>query len=151
MAHTYSNLLTHAIFGTKDRLLLLDAELKSELFPYMGGIIKKLRGVPILINGPRDHVHALFVQPASLAVSEMMEKLKANSSKWVHQRWPRRRRFGWQEGYAAFSVSHSNLSRVKDYIERQEQHHRKRSFREELMAFLDKNQIPYDVRYVGPR
>lgn len=76
----------------------------------------------------------------------MMEKLKANSSKWARQRWPRRRRFKWQEGYAAFSVSHSNLSRVKDYIERQEEHHTKRSFQEELIAFFDKNQIPYEAR-----
>jgi putative transposase len=149
MGHTYSNLLIHSIFGTKNRLQALDAELKTELFPYMGGIIKKLGGQPILINGPRDHVHALFVQPARLPLSEMMEKLKGNSSKWVHQRWSQRRLFAWQEGYAAFSVSHSNLGRVKDYIERQEEHHRKRSFREELIAFLDKNEIPYDPRYVG--
>jgi putative transposase len=79
----------------------------------------------------------------------MMEKLKANSSKWVHQRWPQRRLFAWQKGYAAFSVSHSNLSRVRDYIKAQEKHHPRRSFREELIAFLEKNEIPYDARYLG--
>jgi putative transposase len=150
MAHTYSNLLIHAIFGTKHHRPLLDTELKSELFPYMGGIIRNLGGVPIIINGPQDHVHALFGQPVILPVSDMMEKLKANSSKWVHQRWRQRRLFAWQEGYAAFSVSHSRLGRVKSYIEFQEKHHAKRSFQEELVAFLDKNQISYDPRYVGP-
>ncbi len=150
MGHAYSNLLIHAVFGTKDRPPLLDSELKAELFPYMAGIVKRLGAQTVLINGPRDHVHALFVLPARVSLSDMMEKLKANSSKWVHQRWPERRMFAWQEGYAAFSVSHSNLSRVKDYIQSQEEHHASRSFREELLAFLDQNQIAYDPRYVGP-
>jgi REP-associated tyrosine transposase len=150
MAHTYSNLLIHAIFGTKDHRRLLDTEVKSEVFPYMGGIIRNLGGVPIIINGSHDHVHALFGQPVTLSVSDMMEKLKANSSKWVHQRWPQRRLFAWQQGYAAFSVSHSRLGQVRSYIESQEKHHAKQSFREELAAFLKKNDISYDPRYVGP-
>ncbi len=148
--HSYSNLLIHEVFGTKDRLPLLDSELKAELFPYMAGLIKKLGAQTVLINGPRDHIHALFILPARLSLSDMMEKLKANSSKWVHQRWPERRPFAWQEGYAAFSVSHSNLNRVKEYIENQEEHHVRRSFREELIVFLGQNQIAYDSRYVGP-
>jgi putative transposase len=86
---------------------------------------------------------------APMPLSDLMGKLKANSSKWVHQQWPERRRFGWQEGYAAFSVSQSNLSRVKDYIASQEKHHVRMSFREELKAFLNRNDIAYDPRYVG--
>jgi putative transposase len=145
----YSNLLIHAVLGTKSRLPVLDSELKVELFPYVAGIVKKLGGKPILINGPRDHVHTLLVLPARLPLSDLMEKLKANSSKLVHQQWPERRRFGWQEGYAAFSVSQSNPSRVKDYIANQEKHHVRMSFREELKAFLDRNDIAYDPRYLG--
>jgi len=76
MAHTYSNLLVHALFSTKKRAPLLDAELKVELFSYMGGIIAQLRGKPILIGGPKDHVHLLFVLPCSLSVADLMEKVK---------------------------------------------------------------------------
>jgi putative transposase len=88
--------------------------------------------------------------PARLAVSDLMEKLKANSSRWVHQRWPQRRVFGWQERYAGFSVSYANLARARKCIENQEQHHLRRSFREELVAFLNQNYISYDPRSVGP-
>ena len=143
-------MLVHAVFATRNRLPLLDSEVKSELFPYMAAIVNKLGGRALLINGPRDHAHVLFALPASVPLADMMEKLKASSSKWIHQRWPKRRAFAWQEGYAAFSVSHSNLAVVMDYIKRQEEHHARRSFREELIEFLEKNEIPYDPRYVGP-
>jgi len=133
MAHTYTNLLIHGLFSTKERRPVLDAELRRELFAYMGGIIAHLKSRPLLINGPKDHVHLLFVLPASLALSDLMEKVKANSSKWVHERWPRRSLFGWQEGYTAFSVSQSNLEKVTKYIVEQEGHHRKLSFREEVL------------------
>ena len=87
MAHTYTNLLTHALFSTKDRQPLLRPEIEWDLYAYRGGIIASLRGKPVLINGPKDHVHLLFVLPASLSLSDLMEKLKANSSKWAALRW----------------------------------------------------------------
>jgi len=148
MAHTFSNILIHALFSTKHRRPSLDAELKSELFPYMGGIIAKLNGQSLLINGPSDHVHLLFVQPAALGLAELMEKVKANSSRWVHQRWPQRKGFAWQTGYTAFSVSQSQAEAVKTYIRNQEQHHRKKTFQEELIAFLKQHRIAYDPRYL---
>ena len=148
MAHTYSNLLVHALFSTKDRTPLLDAELKPELFSYMGGIITQLRGKPLLIGGPKDHVHLLFVLPCSLSVADLMEKVKANSSKWVKNRWQNRSHFAWQTGYTAFSVSQSNLESVKRYIASQETHHRRITFQEEVLAFLKKHEIPYDPRFV---
>ena len=148
MAHTYSNLLVHALFSTKDRTPLLDAELKPELFSYMGGIITQLRGKPLLIGGPKDHVHLLFVLPCSLSVADLMEKVKANSSKWVKNRWQNRSHFAWQTGYTAFSVSQSNLESVKRYIASQETHHRRITFQEEVLAFLKKHEIAYDPRYV---
>jgi putative transposase len=148
VAHTYTNLLIDGLFSTKGRRPELDAELRPDLFAYMGGIISKLRGRPLLINGPKDHVHLSFVLPASLALSDLMEKVKANSSRWVHERWPRRSLFGWQEGYTAFSVSQSNLEKVKKYIAEQEEHHRKLSFREEVLALLEKHGIEYNPRYL---
>ena len=148
MAHTYTNLLVHMIFSTKDRVPLLDAELKPRLFPYMGGIVHELGGTALLINGPSDHVHMLLLLPAKVTVSEIAGKVKANSSGWVHREFPDRRTFAWQTGYAAFTVSHSQKQSVLDYIANQEEHHRKLSFKEELIAFLKKHEIQYDERYI---
>lgn len=148
MAHTFSNILIHTMFSTKHRKPCLDEEARQELFPYMGGIVANLKGQSLLINGPSDHVHMLFVQPAALGLGELMEKVKANSSRWVHQRWPERARFAWQTGYTAFSVSQSQVETVRKYVRNQEQHHRKISFEEELAAFLKQHGIVYDERFL---
>ena len=145
MAHTYTNLLIHALFSTKDRQPLTRPEIRANLYAYLGGIIVNLRGKPVLINGTRDHVHLLFVLPASLALSDFMEELKANSSKWAKQR---ALGFAWQTGYAAFSVSQSKLGEVKVYISTQEEHHRKRTYQEEVVALLKKRGIDFDSRFV---
>jgi REP element-mobilizing transposase RayT len=148
MSHTYTNILIHALFSTKERHPSLTSEIRDELFRYLGGTINKLGGQSLLVNGPRDHVHMLFVQPRTLSIADVMEKVKANSSGWVKDRWPERRHFGWQSGYAAFSVSKSHVEQVKRYIRNQEEHHRKISFIEEVVAFLDKHGVEYDPRYV---
>jgi REP element-mobilizing transposase RayT len=148
MGHTYTDLLAHVIFSTKDRAPLLDAELKARLFPYMGGILRELGATPLLINGPADHAHLLVVSPAKVALSELVGKLKANSSGWVHREFPERKSFAWQTGYAAFSVSHSQKETVLRYIANQEEHHLKLTFKEELAMFLKKHEIGYDERYV---
>ena len=145
MAHTYTNLLTHALFSTQDRQPAIRPELKSDLYAYLGGIITNLRGKPVLINGPRDHVHVLFVLPASVALSDFMEKLKANSSKWAKERT---RGFAWQTGYTAFSVSQSKLAEVKAYIAKQAEHHRRRTYQEEVVALLKRHGVEFDPRFV---
>ena len=148
MAHTYTNLLTHALFSTKDRMPSIDAELKPRLLAYMGGIARKL-GVPMLsLNGPSDHVHMLLLMPPTLCLADFMEKLKGNSSLWVHRQWPSRKVFAWQVGYTAFSVSQSNAAAVKRYIANQEEHHRKLSFKEEVLQFLRKHGVVYDEHHV---
>ncbi len=148
MAHTFSNLLTHVIFSTKRRIPLIAAEIKNELHAYMGGIIRQLNGQPIRIDGTSDHVHLLLRLPPDVSVSETLRILKTNSSRWVHERWPSRRAFGWQAGYSAFSVSQSNASKVLKYITSQEEHHRRVSFEEEFLAFLKKHRIQYDKLYL---
>jgi REP element-mobilizing transposase RayT len=148
MSRTYTNLLTHAIFSTKDRQPLLAPALGKRLFPYMGGIVRKLDGVAILINGVVDHVHLLVSLPATLALSEFVSKLKSNSSRWVHETFPEHRLFAWQTGYSVFSVSASQKQSVLAYIAGQEEHHRKVSYKEEVIAFLKKHEIEYDERYV---
>jgi len=148
MSHTYTNILIHALFSTKDRHPWLLPEIRDEVFSYLGGTISELRGQSLLVNGPRDHVHMLFVQPRTLSIATVMEKIKAGSSGWIKERWPQRSHFGWQTGYAAFSVSKSQVDEVERYIRNQEEHHRKVSFQEELVAFLKKQGIEYDPRYV---
>jgi REP element-mobilizing transposase RayT len=148
MAHTYTNILIHALFSTKARQGWLTREIREEVFCYLGGTLNELRGQSLLVNGPPDHVHMLFVQPPTLSIADLMEKLKANSSRWVKEHWPDRRYFGWQTGYAAFSVSKSHEGNVKRYISKQEKHHRKVTFQEEVLAFLNKHGVKYDPRYV---
>jgi putative transposase len=148
MAHTFTNLLTHIIFSTKDRMPTLDPDLKNRLFPYMGGIFRELDATPLLINGPTDHVHILAVLPTKLAPAEIISKVKSNSSGWVHKTFPTRQTFSWQTGYAALGVSPSQKQTVLDYIEKQEEHHRRVSFKEEFLAFLQKHEIHYDERYL---
>jgi REP element-mobilizing transposase RayT len=148
MAHTFTNLLVHFIFSTKDRRPYLDAEIRPRVFAYMGGVFREMGATPMLINGPEDHAHALVGMPASLSVAEVMRVVKTNSSRWVHEQWPDRREFAWQSGYGAFSVSQSNRAEVEKYIANQEEHHRHVSFQEEFLAFLKRHGIAYDERYV---
>jgi REP element-mobilizing transposase RayT len=148
MPHTYTNLLVHALFSTKDRQPWLPAEVREEIFSYLGGAVNELGGQSLWVNGPKDHVHMLFVQPRVVSIATLMEKVKANSSGWVKKRWQNRGYFGWQTGYAAFSVSRSHVEQLRRYIRNQEEHHRKVTFQEEVVAFLDKHGIEYDPRYV---
>ena len=146
MPHTFTNLLTHAIFGTKDRAPLIKAEFRPQLHAYLGGIVRELEGTAFAVNGTVDHVHLLISLPPSLALADAMRVLKTNSSRWVNEE--RRVPFAWQAGYSAFSVSRSNAKAVMDYIARQEEHHHKINFREEFITFLRRHEIEFDERYV---
>ncbi len=148
MSHTYTYLVTHVVFSTKDRLPMISADLKPRLFPYMNGIIGNIEGKALAIGGMPDHVHLLLSLPPTVSIAETMRVLKANSSKWLHENEPKQSKFGWQTGYAAFSVSRSGVEDVARYIENQEEHHRKFPFQEELLALLKKHEIEYDERYI---
>jgi len=148
MAHTYTNLLTHIIFSTKNREPTINDEIRARLFPYMGGVLREIQARPILINGTSDHVHLLIAMPPTISVSDSMRILKTNSSRWVHETWPTATDFGWQAGYGAFSVSQSNAEAVRGYIADQENHHRRMTFKEEFLAFLRRHEIDFDERYI---
>jgi REP element-mobilizing transposase RayT len=147
MADTFTNLLTHVIFSTKDRLPLITPEIKPRLHAYLGGIVRSLDGIALAIDGPIDHVHLLIKTPASAALADVIRTVKANSSRWVHETFPRAD-FAWQTGYGAFSVSFSNVEQVRTYIANQEDHHKTISFQEEFVAFLKRHSIEYDERYI---
>jgi REP element-mobilizing transposase RayT len=145
MPHSFTSLLVHVIFSTKNRTAAISPELAGRLFPYMAGIIKERRGTPIIINGPADHVHLLLSIPATESIADLLRVVKTNSSRWVHEEFPEHRRFGWQAGYAAFTVSASRSAEVERYIAKQQEHHRRVSFQEEFLTFLKRHGIAYDA------
>ncbi len=142
MAHTYASNFIHCIFSAKDRRSLIPAHRKSELYAYLGGIARGEGFAIIAVGGTANHIHLLFPLPASCSLAHAVQKLKGSSSRWMGKG------FSWQEGYGAFSVSPSQVEAVKGYIRDQEQHHRRRSFEEEFVAFLRNCGIEYDERYV---
>jgi putative transposase len=144
MAHTFTNLLTHAVFSTSDRVPLLTKAIQADMHAYLGGILNEMHAIPVAIGGTADHVHLLMRLPADLAVADCLRIVKANSSRWVKQRWPERRSFAWQGGYGAFSVSESNRGTVIRYIRDQERHHQRISFKEELLALLGRHRVEFD-------
>ena len=148
MAHSFTNLLAHVVFSTKDRVPHIDAELAPRLHAYLGGILRELNVTAIAINGSRDHVHLAVRMPATVCMADLLRVLKTNSSRWVHETWRERAAFGWQTGYGAFSISQSNLDEVCAYVAGQETHHRRMTFQEEFVALLKKHGIEYDERYI---
>lgn len=146
MSHTAGNLIVHLIFSTKGRLPIIRPEMQSDLFAYLGGIVREMQGTALIVKGTADHVHMLVrIRPAH-AAAEVVRIVKANSSRWARQKW--NIDFAWQRGYGAFSVSESNVPAVSRYIARQQEHHRKRTFQEEYVAFLKMYKIAYDERYI---
>ena len=148
MAHSYVQLITHIVFSTKHREPFITPELRAQLFPYMGGIFRKLDSSALIVNGVADHVHILALLPAKRALSDILRDAKAGSSGWVHEQFPSMKNFAWQTGYGAFSVSKSNLEVVRKYIAAQEEHHRRKTFQEEYIGLLQKHGIEYDERYL---
>jgi putative transposase len=148
MPRTFTNLLTHCIFSTKQREALIVPAMQSELHAYLGGLAREAGGTALAINSVADHAHMLVKLPPAVALSEAMRLIKANSSKWVHEKWPDRASFAWQLGFGAFSVSKSNVPDVMKYIADQEEHHRRFTFQEEFLGFLRNHQVEYDERYI---
>jgi putative transposase len=147
MSSTHHALSYHLIFGTKDRMPYIAEPWRSRLHEYLGGCIKGLGGVPTEIGGVADHVHLLVSLRPTHQLSEVMRDVKRKTSAWIHQEMGERR-FGWQDGYGAFTVSLSNVRRVREYIQKQEEHHRARTFREEYLSFLKRHLIEFKDEYV---
>jgi len=148
MPHTYTQLLVHITFGTKHRRPWIKDDFRPRLHGYMSGIVRELGGRILAVNGTADHVHLLLALPPSVAVADAMRVVKTNSSRWIHEEFPEMRGFCWQAGYAAFSVSQSNLDTVRGYIQGQREHHRKTTFQKEYIAFLRKRGIEFDIEHV---
>jgi putative transposase len=148
MASTFTNLLFHVVFSTKDRLPIIHEALRERLYEYIGGIVRGERGTLLEIGGIPDHVHLLVKLKSDMSIAEMVRLIKSNSSKWVNESTSPTERFEWQTGYGAFTVSESQVRKVWQYIRNQESHHAQVSFKEELIALLEKHGIEYDERYL---
>ncbi|MFG0264901.1 MAG: IS200/IS605 family transposase [Rhodopirellula sp. JB055] len=148
MPSTHHGLLIHVVFSTKQRFKLLKPIWRNELHSYIGGIASEHRATLLRAGGIEDHIHLLLKIHPSMAIADTVKLLKGNSSKWInaHQMVPAK--FEWQRGYGAFSVSESMSETVKRYIENQEEHHRRQTFQDEYLAFLEKHNVKFDPRYV---
>ena len=149
MPQAYTSLHCHIVFAVRGRRTLLAPEIRPRLYAFVGGVIRKRKGMLLAAGGTADHVHLLALLHPRHAVSDVLRDVKAASSKWIHERFPDRRGFAWQDGYGAFAVSISNLPRVKGYITDQERRHRRLSFREELIRLLKAHGVDYDERYLS--
>ncbi len=145
---TFTNLLFHIVYSTKYRRATINSSWQDELYGYMGGIIDEQRGTLLRAGGVADHVHLLAKLSPTIAISDVLRLVKANSSKWVNEHHPGDRKFQWQTGYAAFSVSESQAATVKRYIDNQQKHHQTRTFEDEFIAMLKRHNIQYDPKFV---
>ena len=148
MANTYTQIHLQAIFAVKKRTGLIQREWKDELYKYITGIIQAQDHKLLAINGMPDHLHVFFGMRPIQSLSDLMQDIKQNSSKWINQKKFIKEKFEWQEGFGAFSYSKSQASGVIAYVQNQEVHHRKITFLDEYKKFLEKFEVDYDERYI---
>ncbi len=148
MPQSLSNIVLHIIFSTKDRQAFITPDLAPKLHAYLATTARNLGGECYRAGGVSDHVHLALQLPRTLTTAKLVETLKSSSSKWAKEQSPQLTDFTWQRGYGAFSVSPSQLMKLTDYIDRQEEHHRQRSFQDEYRSLLKKLKIPYDEKYL---
>lgn len=148
MANTFTCLRYHVVFSTKHRERWFQPDDYERLWAYLGGIARANELVPLLIGGVEDHVHMLLAIPPSMAISKALQQIKGGSSGWIKQNLSGCRGFSWQDGYGAFTVSKSQEAQVKEYISKQREHHRVKTFQEEYRALLVRHGLKYDERYL---
>jgi putative transposase len=148
MGHSYTSCLFHCVFSTKNREPLIDEKIRERLWPFIGGIAREHGMRALEVGGVSDHTHMLLSLPATLPIARAMQLIKSGSSRFVKETFAHCRGFAWQEGYGAFSVSVSVRERTIAYIRNQEKHHKRRTFQEEVLEFLEAHGIEYDPRYL---
>ena len=148
MSQSLSKLYIHLIFHIKNGSVKIEKSVSNELYAYLGAIIKDNESIPILINGTEDHIHVLYVMSKNIALSKLVEEIKRHSSRWIKTKGEQYQQFAWQGGYGAFSVSSSLHDKTKHYIENQEVHHKKMTFKEEYLLFLKEYGIDYNEQYL---
>ena len=148
MPQSYTCLHYHLVFSTKHREPTITPEIRERLWEYLCGAVRGEGGFPLIVGGTEDHVHLLVTLRQTQALADFLRQIKCNSSGWMHETFPQVGGFWWQAGYGTFTVSHSGIGAVRDYIANQEEHHKTRSFQEEYLALLAKHEIEFDEKYL---
>jgi len=148
MAHTYTSILIHYTFSTKNRQSIITPDLQPRLWAYMGGIASGNKMKALGIGGVENHAHILLSLPPTISIAKAIQLVKGGSSTWVSKTFSDQKDFSWQEGYGAFSIGISQKDDTIEYINNQKEHHRKSTFQEEFLSFLHKHDIEYDERYI---
>ncbi|PYS20693.1 MAG: IS200/IS605 family transposase [Acidobacteria bacterium] len=148
MANTFSQIYIQTVFAVNNRQSLIAPEFKEELFKYITGIVRNQKQKLIAINGMPDHIHILIGLRPAIALADLVQEIKADSTNFIDKKQLVHGRFSWQEGYGAFSYGHSQLNTIIRYIQNQERHHQKRSFKDEYLTLLRKFDIAFDDKYV---
>jgi REP element-mobilizing transposase RayT len=148
MSQSLAKIVIHVVYGTKNREPFLNKNIRAKLYAYTVGILDTLNCITITINAVEDHIHLLVILSKNITVSKMLEEIKKGTSRWLKTQGNNFNGFSWQGGYGAFSVSESQIPKVIEYINNQEQHHQKISFKDELKALLKKHNIEFNEQYL---
>ena len=148
MANTFTCIRIHVVFSTKNRERWITPDLEENIWRYLGCICRDHGAKPMMVGGVDDHVHLLIGLSPAVALSELMRRLKGESSKWISSEWPALAGFSWQDGYGAFSIGQSQVARTIRYISGQREHHAKVSFADEFRKFVMVHDLPVDERYL---
>lgn len=148
MANTYTQMYLQFVFAVQNRVLLIQTTWKDELYKYITGIVQNNKHKLIVINGMPNHVHVFIGYKPDQSIPDLLQDIKGSSSGWINRKGFINGKFSWQEGYGAFSYSHSHIDMVVQYIVNQEQHHKMKTFREEYIEFLNRFNVEFDERYI---
>jgi len=148
MGNSYISCNIHCVFSTKNHQKWLNPEMREQLFPYQGGIARDRGFKLIKSGGVEDHIHLLISLPSTLTIAQAIQYLKGGSSKWIHDKFPNMKDFSWQEGYGAFTIGISQLENTIVYINKQVEHHKKKTYREELIEILNLHGIQFEEKYL---
>jgi putative transposase len=148
MSQSLAKNYIHIVFSTKHRVPLIDDAIENELHSYLGGICNNLECHVLKVGGYKDHIHILCQLSKKIALMKLLEEVKSHSSKWIKTKGEAYANFYWQDGYGAFSVNPYDVDVVVEYIKNQHQHHAKKTFKEEYLKVLKKNNVDYDERYL---
>ena len=148
MSQSLSKLYVHLVFHVKNNQIFIRPEEETELYAYMGGIIKQLSSDPICINGIKNHVHILATMSKNISLADFLKEIKRSSSRWIKTKHAHYKYFEWQGGYSGYSVSQSKVKDVEKYIANQKEHHKKVSFKEEYVRFLKEYGVDFDENYL---
>jgi putative transposase len=148
MANTYTQIHIQAVFTVQNKLCVISNNWEEGLYQYITGIIQNNGHKVLAINGMPDHVHVFFGMRPVQSLSELLQQIKGSSSKWINQNQFINGKFSWQEGFGAFSYSKSHVNNVINYIKNQKEHHRRCTFIEEYLDFLEEFEVPFDERYI---